>query len=81
MTNLATIRDFAITTTAGTLTACLVYALTTAHKEIAESADRQDAWNSQHAEEHAELMENYQIQRAQARAEHLAIMAQITSTA
>lgn len=79
MTNIPTLRDVTITTTATTLTACLIYALITAHKDIAASAERQDIWNSQHAEEHAEAMENLARQRAHAQAEHDAIMARITA--
>lgn len=79
MTNIATYRDIAITTAATTLTACLAYALATAKKDLAKSDAEHGGWVIQRAEEHAELMENYEIQRAQARAEHDAIMARLNA--
>lgn len=80
MTALATYRDIAITTAASTLSICLAYALATAHKDLAAGHAQQDAWASQHAEEHAELLENLARQRAHAQAEHDAIMTQLTAS-
>ncbi|CAA0126562.1 Uncharacterised protein [Mycolicibacterium vanbaalenii] len=80
MSTLSAYRDIAITTAASALAMCLAYALTTAHKDLAERDADRNTWASQRAEEHAELMKNLDLQRAQARAEHEAIMALITNS-
>ncbi len=68
MTNLSADRDHAITTAASALAMCLADALTTAHQDLAERDADRNTWASQRAEEHAELMKNLDLQRAQARA-------------
>ncbi|SHQ44792.1 Uncharacterised protein [Mycobacteroides abscessus subsp. abscessus] len=80
MTNIAKIRDIAVTTAASALTVSLAYALATARNDLAKADGEHGGWVIQRAEEHAELMENYEIQRAQARAEHEAIMARLNAS-